>query len=183
MNELLDKYTSVNNDIQKMRNKIDILKELTEEQIKETTDENKKIIIFNKFEKQIDKIKKNTELKKKYKELNNEKNILKNKILEYGNNNISVNTTNINDNIYIVPNNELSENNNDLLLSDIYDDIDIKQLIDKYKKNIDKPISINFINNTNNINNNINKYNTTTYDDETHITNLNKLIENLKLKL
>ena len=133
---LLKDYEDIICQIEFIRNKIIILKDITENRIKNTNSEKRKTQLFTEFKIDIDEIKNNREIKQKYKDLLKKKGELKEKIYELKNNtNIFIKSNN-NDNNLI--NNSLTNNsivnttNNDLT-----------ELINKYQKNITQPLITN----------------------------------------
>jgi hypothetical protein len=79
--ELLSEYESVTKELETIKNHVTILKNITEDKIKQTKSENEKASIFMEFKGQIDKIKQDKSIKNKYRELQKKKSDIESQLL------------------------------------------------------------------------------------------------------
>jgi len=122
---ILNELLSVTGELEQIKNKVNILKELTENRMKNAADEHEKMNIFAELQDEITKIKKDGKLKTKYKDLKNRQEILKSQLTD------RENSKNI-ESVDIVQSKTRSDNSEDFPLSEEKDDI--ARLISKYQK-------------------------------------------------
>lgn len=122
---ILNELLSVTGELEQIKNKVNILKEITETRMKNAANEYEKMNIFAELQDEITKIKKDGKLKTKYKDLKNRQEILKSQLTD------RENSKNI-ESIDIDQSKTRSANSEDFPLSDEKDDI--ARLISKYQK-------------------------------------------------
>jgi hypothetical protein len=122
---ILNELLSVTGELEQIKNKVNILKELTETRMKNAADEHEKMNIFAELQDEITKIKKDGKLKTRYKDLKSRQENLKSQLTNHEN------SKNI-ESIDIVQSKIISDNSEDFPLSEEKDDI--AKLISKYQK-------------------------------------------------
>jgi len=122
---ILNELLSVTGELEQIKNKVNILKELTETRMKNATSEHQKLDIFGELQDEISKIKKDGKLKTRYKDLKTRQEILKSQLTDHE---ISKNI----ETIETHQNKTGSDNSETFPLSD--EKNDIERLISKYKK-------------------------------------------------
>jgi len=169
-NSLLLEYENITKEIESIRNKISILKEITENKLKNTTNEKEKLNIFADFKLQIQKIKNDKHIKQKYKTLQLKKSDIEKKINDSLKSDNSIDC----DDTEIFVKNTLNDKKYNI-------STELLVLINKYKKSVDSTISekadtvfnkkIKLNKKTNNTNN------------TNQIKKLSNLIESLKMDI
>ena len=81
--DLLNEYCEITRELEKIRNKVAVLRDFTGEQMTNAKSEKEKDIIFLRFKKELKKIEQDPNMKKKYKTLKKNQIEIRNKILQF----------------------------------------------------------------------------------------------------
>ena len=187
---LLEEYCNITRELEQLRNKIVIIKNIAEEKMERAITNKEKDKIFKKFQKELDKVKNNNDIKNKYKTLTNRQKELHNKLSKSTSNNLQQ-INNLNNKIDEIPpifhinkNNEEFEDIN-IELSDNFEDLNdnINNLVKKYnnyKSDIKYYKKDNLKNNSkDNLKDNLKD----DLKDDLKISKMYNLIENLKIEI
>lgn len=127
---ILDELLDVTGEIEQIKNRVNVLKDMTEKRMKRATSERDKMDIFAEFQGEISKIKKDGKLKSRYKELKAKQSVLKSKLAEKEKHISETNTDK-----------SLKTNSDDIATSELSDEKnDVAKLISKYKNATRKPL-------------------------------------------
>jgi hypothetical protein len=125
--KLLQEYSTVMSDLEKIKNQIIVIKDITENKIRHAKNENEKASIFVEFKGEMDKMRQDKNMKKKYKQLQQKKNSLESSMLsEMEGKNIEYES-------------EVSDDDHIQLDFDSISG-DIISMVSKYKVSINRPI-------------------------------------------
>lgn len=140
--ELLSEYENVTKELETIKNHVTILKDITENKIKQAKCEDEKASIFLEFKGQIDRIKQDKSIKNKYRELQKKKSNIESQLLSEMSNKSpqqhnfeSDTTTDVTSMSVPTLNTNISIDCDTIKVDD-----DLGVLINKYKKLIRKPI-------------------------------------------
>jgi len=153
----LTEYCDVTRELEKIRNKVVILRDVAETQMTNAKSEHSKQKIFKKFQKNLETIQQDDNTKRKYKKLKNRQTILEADIMQLNNKDIhsknsnNQNLTNQNNEIFEDP--ELFTEESEIRTENI--DIGISTLINKYKSAVNEKIVLTGLGEYKNKKNNI----------------------------
>ena len=134
---VLTEYCDVTRELEKIRNKVVILRDLTETRMAKAKSEQSKQKIFQKFQKNLETIQQDDNTKRKYKKLKNRQVILEGEIMLL--NNTNQHSKNSNDQNYeMFEDRELFTEESEIRTENI--NIGISALINKYKEALNEKI-------------------------------------------